>query len=226
MELTKFCPECGSKAKQLYGDERKLCGDCYTNKRSLIDLPDKLTLKICPECDRVKINDEWRASPTSWGRLELVLSSYFEDMDADFKLLSACLNGTSNLRVFRHGLNQTVEFNSEVEDVVCRDCKGFQGGYAKTKIQVRGDDIGSITGLIKKRCSTLEDENHEDFLIDTRAVDGGVDFFLSTEHMSQQIMDTVSKEFEISVDRSYRQVGHRNGEPVVQNTVLVRYSKK
>ena len=222
MDLNSFCPRCGQEVDRLYGEERKLCGNCYAEKRDLVDLPEKLDIKVCNECGRTELDGEWQLKTGKESKINNVLSKYFRDEEASYNLFSVSFEEEVTLQIFKHGLEQKRQIKVNKKNVICRDCKGFQGEYAKTKLQVRGENIEEIISLIEKRCSALE-ENHEDFLIDMRSIDGGIDFFLSTEHMSQQIMDTVHKEFDVNVERSYQQVGHREDEPAVQNTVVVRF---
>jgi nonsense-mediated mRNA decay protein 3 len=225
MDLNSFCPRCGQQVDRLYGEERKLCGSCYSEKEDLVDLLDKLDIKVCEKCGRTDRDGKWKLKTSKESKINYVLCKYFRDKDAGYDLLSLSLEDEISLQIRRHGLEQKRQIKVNKKDVICRDCKGFQGEYAKTKLQIRGENLKELTSLVEKRCSTLEEENHEDFLIDKRSVDGGLDFFLSTEHMSQQVMDTVRKEFGVDVDRSYQQIGHRNGQPVIQNTVLVRHCK-
>lgn len=225
MDLNSFCPRCGQEVDRLYGDERKLCGNCYAEKEDLVDLPDKLNIKVCEKCGRTERDGEWQLNTSKESKVNYVLSEYFRGEDAGYDLFSVSLEDEISLQIRKHGLEQKRQIKVNKKDVICRDCKGFQGEYAKTKLQVRVENIEEITSLIEKRCSTLEEENHEDFLIDERSMDGGVDFFLSTEHMSQQVMDTVRKEFDVDVSRSYAQIGQENSDPIRQNTVLIRSSK-
>ncbi|EGQ43551.1 MAG: NMD protein affecting ribosome stability and mRNA decay [Candidatus Nanosalina sp. J07AB43] len=225
MDLNSFCPRCGQEVDRLYGDERKLCGSCYAEKNDLVDLPDSLDIEVCKKCGRTKCDGVWRLKTSKESKINYSLSKYFKDIDAGYDLLSVSLEDKIILQIRKHGLKQQRTVETNKEEVICCECKGFQGEYAKTKLQIRGENLLELTGLIEKRCSTLEEENHDDFLLDKRSTDGGIDFFLSTEHMSQQVMDTVCKEFNVDVDRSYKQIGHRGGQPVIQNTVLVRHSK-
>jgi NMD protein affecting ribosome stability and mRNA decay len=222
MDLKSFCPRCGQEVDRLYGDKRKLCGSCYSEKEDLIDLPDKRDIKVCEECRRTECDGEWQLKTSKESKVNCVLSKYFRDEQTGYDLLSVSLEDKITLRIRKHGLEQEIQIEIYKKDVICRGCEGFQGEYAKTKLQIRGENIEEVTSLINKRGATLEEENHEDFILDRRITDGGKDFFLSTEHMSQQVMDTVRKEFDVDVDRSYKQIGHRKDEPVVQNTVVVR----
>lgn len=206
----------------MYGEERKLCGSCYSEKEDLVDLPAKLNIKVCEKCGRTDRDGKWRLKTSKESKVNYVLSKYFRDEDAGYDLLSVSLEDEISLQIRKHGLEQKRQIKVNKKDVICRECKGFQGEYAKTKLQIRGENIEEVTSLLEKRCSTLEEENYEDFLINKRSMAGGVDFFLSTEDMSQQIMDTVSKEFDVNVGRSYKQIGKINGDPLIQNTVVIR----
>jgi nonsense-mediated mRNA decay protein 3 len=222
MDLKSFCPRCGQEVDRLYGDERKLCGDCYAEKEDLVGLPDKLNFKVCERCGRTESDSRWQLKTSKESKVNYVLSKYFRDKDSGYDLLYVSLEHTVTLQIHKHGLEQKKQIKVNKKNVICRDCKGFQGEYAKTKLQIRGENTEEVTGLIEKRCLNLEEKNHEDFLIDMRSTEGGTDFFLSTEHMSQQVMDTVRKELNVGVDRSYQQIGNRKDEPLVQNTVLIR----
>lgn len=222
MDLNSFCPRCGREVDRLYGDKRKLCGSCYSEKEDLVDLPEKLDIKVCEKCGRTERDGEWQLKTSKESKVNFVLSKYFRDEDTGYNLLSVSLEDKASLQIRKHGLEQEIQIEVNKKDVICRGCEGFQGEYAKTKLQIRGENIEEVTSLVNKRGATLENENHEDFLIDKSSTDGGTDFFLSSEHMSQQVMDTVRKEFDVDVDRSYQQIEHRKDETIIQNTVVVR----
>jgi NMD protein affecting ribosome stability and mRNA decay len=225
MDLNSFCPECGEEADRLIGDEKKICENCYCKVNDLVTLPDNLEFKVCKKCDRIKCDDDWSLKEKKCGNIEYVLSNYFSKREADYNILNRSFKGETRLKVHKNGMQNERKVKFESKQVVCRECEEFQGKYAKTKLQIRGENPSKVSSLVEKRCSKLESQNHKDFLVDKRDLDDGSDFLLSTEHMSQQVMDTVHKQFDVEINRSYKQIGKENNKAIIQNTVLVKHLK-
>lgn len=73
-----------------------------------------------------------------------------------------------------------------------------------------------------RRSQNLEEKNHDDFVVDKREVEEGLDYILSTEHLSRHIIDVVTKRFDLNVSRSYQMIGKQDGKDVYRYTVLLR----
>jgi len=223
MELSKFCPICGKEVKSFYGDGKKMCGECFLERNRLLDIPDEATIEICEECDQMKQDGKWHERFTDEDRIDLLFSQFGdEDTDLEFEIGKQKENLKVDYTVSKNGLRDSEAVLIEFSEVTCRDCEGFEGAFTKSKIQLRGNDIGEISDLIDKRSQNLEEKNHDDFVVNKKEVGGGLDYILSTEHMSQRIIDTVTKRFNLEISRSYQLIGKQDGIDLYRNTVVLR----
>lgn len=222
MELTEFCPKCGKEREKLYGD-RGLCGRCYTEDSDLLDLPDTINIVECRYCGKVENKGQWHRIEGRKDRIWLKLEGYGEEgIEIEFELIDGEKNESLKLKIEREDLVQTRKLNLELKKEICRQCGEFEGDYAKTKIQIRGVKTSKIQKKVEIRASKLEKNNHDDFLLNKKHVEGGVDFYLSTEHMSQKIVHAVKREYQVKIERSYQKIGNKNGKEIYQNTVVLR----
>ncbi|PSG98943.1 MAG: hypothetical protein BRC29_02325 [Nanohaloarchaea archaeon SW_7_43_1] len=226
MKLSKFCPSCGDEAKILYGDNVKLCGNCYTNSNKLLDLPDKDSLTICENCDR--LFEEGKL----YGRFtdREICEKYFADhTNSSEKIEFEVSRNEDKLlidyQVSKNDLEQSGSIELVLKEDICRECKGFEGAFTKSKIQLRGDSIDRISDHIMDRCQNLEEKNFDDFLVKKKDVEGGYNYLLSTEHMSQKVINSTKKKFEVRTSKSYKIIGKEDGKNIYRNTVLIRPEK-
>lgn len=228
MELTKFCPKCGKEKEKLHGN-KGLCGSCYTENVELLDLPDIISIIECQCCEKIKSNGRWHSINTRRDRIVLKLEEYTEDEveidEIEFEVSDTRNNMSLDLQIKRGALSETKNLDLVLKQKKCRQCRNFEGDYAKTKIQIRGEKNSKIQQTVENRASNLEKNNHEDFLLDRKNVKGGVDFFLSTEHMSQKIIYTVKQKHQVNIERSYQKIGKKDGREIYQNTVVLRMDK-
>jgi len=223
VELSKFCPVCGKEVKSFYGDEKEMCGECFLERNRLLDIPNEASIEICEECGRMKQDGKWHERFTDEDRIDLFFSRFRdEDTDIEYGIEKHGENLKVGYTVSKNGLEDSEAVLIEFSEDTCRDCKGFEGAFTKSKIQIRGKDIGEISDLIDKRSQNLEEKNHDDFVVDKREVEGGLDYILSTEHMCRHILDTVTKRFDLEVSRSYQLIGKQDGKDLYRNTVLLR----
>ncbi|MFB6147371.1 MAG: NMD3-related protein, partial [Candidatus Nanohaloarchaea archaeon] len=75
MELSKFCPRCGEEVDELYGEEKKLCADCYPEKNDLLEVPEVVEITVCSVCGRMRKKGEWLEEYT----LQEQLAARFEE---------------------------------------------------------------------------------------------------------------------------------------------------
>lgn len=223
MELSKFCPICGKEAESFYGDGKKMCGECFLERNRLLDIPDEASIEICEECDQMKQDGKWHERFTDEDRINLFFSRFRdENTDIEYEIGKQGENLKVDYTVSKDGLEDSGNILIEFSEATCRDCEGFEGAFTKSKIQIRGRDTEEISDLIDKRSQNLEEKNHDDFVIDKEEVEGGLDYILSTEHMSRHILDTVTKRFDLEVSRSYQLIGKQDEKDLYRNTVVLR----
>lgn len=225
MNLSKFCPRCGKETDKLYGEKKQLCSECYPEKNSLLEIPDELEIKICSVCGRMQHHGEWVEEYTIQEQLGLAFSDYAEDdirmelqfwEDEDEEYISVRVHS------FKDDLHDESDTKVEFEEVQCSECARFNGGFFKAKIQLRGSDLEKVSNAIVDKAAELTNENRKDFLSNVDQVDGGYDYFLSTEPMNKKILSMLRDRFDPKIERSYELIGEKNGEEVYRNVVSVR----
>jgi NMD protein affecting ribosome stability and mRNA decay len=218
MTLSSFCPGCGKETENLYGD-KGLCRDCFLEKGGFEDTPDAIKLEVCKSCSKTRIGQEWKDFSDRQKQVEAVLER-LEDYGTSVQTVDG---DTADIEVSKEGLSYETQIPIEKEEVRCRHCNEFEG-FPKTEIQVRGHGSGKLSDLVERRSKSLEKENHDDFLVESNDVSGGRDFYLSTEHMAQKVLETVKHEHDVEVERTYEQIGTEDGQKLFRNVVSIRLS--
>lgn len=223
MELSKFCPRCGQETDMLYGEEKKLCPDCFTDVNSLVDLPSEIEITTCTVCGRMRHSGNWIEAYS----IEDQLAEAFSDLTEDLKIeLQYWENDDEEFKVRVHLYDRQIKDHEDVDvewvEEQCPDCARFQGGFYKAKIQLRGEDLEPISDNIVDKAAELTNENRSDFLSNVEKVDNGLDFYLSTENMNKKILSMLRDKYDPEIERSYELVGEDDGQRVYRNVVSVR----
>lgn len=224
MELSKFCPRCGKETDQLYGEEKKLCADCFPDKNDLLDIPDEVEIEICSVCGRMKFEGRWIEAYSVEEQL-LEKFQQFGEEDVHFELQYWEEESQMYVKVHARKGEITDEYDTRVNFTKdqCGDCSRFQGGFYKVKIQLRGDeDLDSVADTIADKAAELTNRNRKNFLSNIEETDHGYNFFLSTEDMNKQILTMLRDRYDPDIKRSYELIGEENGEEVYRNVVSVR----
>lgn len=222
MELSKFCPRCGEETSNLYGDEKKLCPDCYTDVNSLADIPDEIEITTCSVCGRMKKKGNWIEAYSIEDQLGEAFSKFGEDLDMELQFWEE----DEEFFVRVHMYDREIKDHSDVKvdwfEDQCPDCSRFQGGFYKAKIQLRGDNVKKVSDDIVDKSAELTNQNRKDFLSNVESVENGLDFYLSTEKMNKKILSMLREKYSPEIERSYELVGERDGQRVYRNVVSVR----
>jgi nonsense-mediated mRNA decay protein 3 len=225
MELSKFCPRCGEETDRLYGDKKQLCSECFPEKNSLLEVPDEAEIKICSVCGRMKHHGKWVEEYTIQEQLGLKFSDFAEDdirMELQFWEEEDEEYISVRVHSYRDDIHDTDDVRVYFKEVQCSECARFNGGFFKAKIQLRGEELEPVSEAIVDKAAELTNENRKDFLSNVDQVDGGYDYFLSTEPMNKKILGMLRDRFDPEIERSYELIGEENGEEVYRNVVSVR----
>ena len=226
MEFSKFCPMCGKETEQLYGDEKKLCAECYPKKNDLLNIPDKVKITVCGVCGRMRKAGEWVEAYSMHEQLGEKFSDFAED-DVEMEL-QFWEDDEEEIQVRVHAFKGEMkgEYDTKVDfqTVQCQDCSKFEGGFYKVKLQLRGDEpLEPVSNDIVDVAAEATNDTRTDFLSNIDDTDHGFDFFLSTERITKKILSMLRDEYDPDVKRSYELIGEDDGgEEVYRNVVAVR----
>ena len=223
MELSKFCPRCGEETSSLYGGEKKYCPECYTDVNSLADIPDEIEIETCSVCGRMRHKGEWIEAYSIEDQLSEAFSDFTEE-DIRMELQFWEEDEEFWVRVHLHDreMKDFEDVRVNWEEDQCSDCARFQGSFYKAKIQLRGHDLEKVSEVIVDKAAELTNRNRSDFLSNVEKIDGGYDYYLSTEKMNKKILSELRSKFDPDIERSYELVGERDGQRVYRNIVSVR----
>ncbi|MFB6241994.1 MAG: 60S ribosomal export protein NMD3 [Candidatus Nanosalina sp.] len=225
MEFTKFCPFCGKETDELYGEEKKLCAECYPEKNDLLEIPDKVEITVCGVCGRMRKSGEWIEAYSMQEQLAEKFSEFAEpEVEMELQFWEDD-EGDIQVRVhaFKGEMEDSYDTEVEFQDDHCQDCAKFQGGFYKVKMQLRGDKpLEPVSNDIVDEAAEATNETRKDFLSNIDDNDHGYDFFLSTERMAKKILKMLRDEYEPEIKRSYELIGEEQGEEVYRNVISVR----
>ncbi len=222
MDLSKFCPRCGKETKELYGDSKKLCADCFTDKNDLVNLPRKVEIVKCSVCGRMKKGRNWIEAYSIEDQLGETFSEIVEGLDFELQYWEEDEEFYVRAHMHDGALKDSGDVKIEWIDEQCPDCSRFQGGFYKAKIQLRGGQTKEASDFIVDRAAELTNRNRKDFLSNIEENSHGVDFYLSTEAMNKKILAELRERFSPEIKRSYELVGEKDGQRVYRNVVSVR----
>ncbi|MFP4230199.1 MAG: NMD3-related protein [Candidatus Nanohaloarchaea archaeon] len=222
MELSKFCPRCGREVEKLYGEKKKYCSECYTDVHSLADIPSKVEITRCSVCGRMRHRGEWIEAYSIEDQLGEKFSEFAEGLDMELQFWEEEEEFFVRAHLQDREMQDFEDVRVEWSEEQCGDCARFEGGFYKAKIQLRGEDLERVSDDIVDKAAELTNRNRSDFLSNVDPVDGGYDFYLSTEKMNRKILSMLRDRFDPEIERSYELVSEEDGQKVYRNVVSVR----
>lgn len=224
MKLSKFCPRCGKETDKLYGEEKKLCADCYPTKHDLLDIPNVVEVEICSVCGRLRKHGEWLEEYT----LPEQLGARFEEFSEEgIQMDLQYWEDDNRLMVRTHASKGPIKdsYDAEVRfnRVQCKSCSKFDGGFYKVKMQLRGDDgLEEVANEVVDEAAQITNKDRGQFVSNIERNKHGFNIFMSTEKMARKILSKLRARHDPDVKRSYELVGEEDGQEVYRNVISVR----
>lgn len=226
MELSKFCPRCGEETENLYGDEKKYCPECFTDVNDLGDIPREVEILKCTVCGRMRKKGEWIEAYSVEDQLAEAFSKFMEeDIEMELQFWEEDEEFWVRAHLYDREMEDFEDVRVKWNEEQCPDCARFEGGFYKAKVQLRGENLEPVSQDIVDKAAELTNRNRKDFLSNMEKVDGGYDFYLSTEKMNKKILSMLRDEYSPEIERSYELVGEQDGQRVYRNVVSVRLSQ-
>ena len=226
-----LCIECGQKEKLF----NYLCENCYKKKVKLASFPQKIKLYRCPHCDAIKLDKTWSNNESdlldilyeyiqfnklaTMTRIE-IKNGNFDEKDIYFTLLGKIM-----------GLDFSEENSIEmvVKSNSCDICSKRFGDYHEAIIQIRSNhrnlkksEIEKSREIVYDSVSNLHEKDREAFITKESIVKSGLDFYISTNHIANVLVNFIIKEFSGTITKSSKLVGRKDGRDIYRMTYLIR----
>ena len=223
----KFCPRCGEETEDLFGG---LCESCFRETSEPVDIPERIQLKVCEACGRVKTGNNWEEIPLE----EAAKKSIEKEMNSkdEIKILEVFLGDGEELRIKIKGESKGVEFEEEsrasldVKEKRCEACRKMESGRFEAVLQIRGeeDKVEEALDHCGKLLTKVGDK--EGVVSDLEERKNGIDLFLASGNTAKKLAKELGKKFPAERKDSKTLEGLDEGKKVYTSTYLVRIKGK
>ena len=215
--MKRFCYICGKK-EEIEG----LCKDCYLEKNTIIKLPDKVEIRICPKCNQILRKNSWQ---------DLNMERYFKDLTKNkvkikkIKLLEekrvdniyeiTFIGDLSNKIIKEEKHKIKVHFDRSV----CYRCSRFDSGYYESIIQLRGEIKEEILSFIMDK---LEKSERKTFNFRLEKIKPGIDIYVGDKRVTKTIINSLKKRFNLKVKTTFKDAGFYQGKKIAKVIYAIR----
>ncbi|HEY7587492.1 MAG TPA: NMD3-related protein [Thermoplasmata archaeon] len=229
-----FCVECGAEGATVNG----LCAKCFAKKHPLVAPPPHIDIARCGQCGSFLLATGWVRTEPDTAILQLLrervaplppfkrilFSQEAREEDENNFALTVKASG------HYEGLSQIQGFHTRLrmKPSLCERCQKQASRYYEGILQVRGDgraltdrEIGAIRTLVRTRIDRRQGESGE-FVSRTEEVDGGLDFYVSTNALGTRLAREIADSLGGTVAASPKLYGQRGGKELYRVTTLVR----
>lgn len=196
----RFCPKCGSEAKEL---SNGLCAKCYYQDNQ-IRIPKEIVLTLCKKCNSVLSKDRW-IKTDSW---KLYLTEELmkkiklpKDITLDnIKIVETGKDGKIRLWWAIHDevFTESKKISIIIKKKICSTCDVKKSKQWNSKIQVRADNeiIQKILKFLPKK-----------YVIRIKPVTNGVDIYFSDKDKGKAFAKKVKSSYNLKSKSSFEQRG-------------------
>jgi nonsense-mediated mRNA decay protein 3 len=210
------CPLCGRKS-----EVGMFCGECYLKKNLTIELPEKLELSHCRDCNAFLLSGKWLRDISTE---DAILAFVKKSLKSNINKLDKAGVLKFEVKEARGAYEATVSVvigDSEVRKTAfvvirnnaCPDCSRMAGGYFEAVLQMRGG-VGKST--IEK--ITKEIEGYKDrlsFVGEVKRVQGGYDIYVGSKKAAEKVVRGFGDAVEVK--KSFKQAGFDRQAGKAQN---------
>jgi len=228
-----FCVECGAEGPTVEG----LCAACFTRKHRVVEPPAHLDVEQCQTCGAFHLGGTWTRTD-----LDLAIAHALREQTralppfrrAAFTHLARKEDERNYLLTVKasgvhEGLTVVQDFHVRLrlKPSICDTCQKKTGRYYEGILQVRGDgrdltprEIRAVRTLVLSRIDRGREAG--DFSSRVEEIDGGLDFYVSSNALGARLAREVAEAFGGTVSASPKLYGRRKGREVYRVTSLVR----
>lgn len=238
----EFCVVCGATGRPLTDG---VCPECAADRATLLSVPERAVVVICPHCGARKVGAQWEragASPllTAEDLVRFlrvpnevgVRRVRWEETSATGTVRE--LTGTADV-VFR-GVPRTVDVHLSVrtEHQTCTDCSRKSGRYYTAVLQLRGglerenEKSRALHARLDGTWSTLLGECRADWrnAISWREeLPEGYDVFFTQTLAARAVAKLAKQRFGATVKESATLFGRKDGQDIYRVTLCLRFPR-
>jgi len=228
-----FCVECGRDGPTTDA----LCATCFATRHRVVRPPDHVDAARCRSCGAIRIGNAWTHVDLKEA-IPLLIREAVPPL-APFKEVrfrhAAREEDANNLSldvtaVGRYGeLEQADRFRARLrlKPSLCETCTKQKSRYFQGILQVRGEgreltpkEVRTVRTFVQARVDRARGAG--EFVSRLDEIDGGLDFYVSTNALGKVLAREVAGTFGGAVTTSPKLFGQRGGKEIYRVTSLVR----
>ena len=230
----RFCAICGKDIDDT-APHVGMCMVCYAKEHPLFELPDKFTIKICIDCGKYTIKDEWVESQEKEIFLivenavrKILLKPFLKNNKIRFSisfdqtsllysskdLLKSMTLAVDGILIDNVALRYQKKIKINLEYDLCKNCSNIRGGtYYLSIIQLRVKDetdfdlIAEVIENIHNYVESLFEKDPRQYITKIEDQKYGVDLYLSTNELMNYIIKHLRANYHFILKRSKKLVG-------------------
>ncbi len=223
MKERSFCPRCGARNQRLY---QGLCRSCFVDEVKLLNIPKKLNINICTQCNSFQKSGKWIDSNLT---LEDIINLYLEDniepypSAEDIRIEYEILQKRNNLidylikakgKILEQEISQEYHILVEIKRDVCPECSKFASGYFEAVIQIRSDErilsaeeLKKVDDVIKENVENISRTNRMSYISQIVELKEGFDYYIGSLKVARRIVNILHNSLGGQVKESPRLMG-------------------
>ncbi len=243
MEEGEFCVVCGATGRALVDG---VCAECAAQRTTLVQIPQRVDIVICPTCGARRVGQVWQRSGSSMLLTAedlapfLVVNPEVAVRKVDWEETSVTPTvreyTAHALTRFRH-VEQVVDlpFSVRIEHRTCPECSRRSGRYFTSIVQLRGpadarpaEKPPALRARLDEEWTRLWKESRPDWrraLQWREELPEGYDCYFSDTLAARAVAKLAKQRFGASLKESASLFGRKDGRDVYRVTFCVRFPR-
>ncbi len=241
----RFCSICGKVTEELIENR---CKECYLKEKSLIDIPEKLEVRICGGCMGYFRKGRWMNTGDEARVMEDASLVAIEDsisVDLGEARYNVELGDVKESSKKLYHIPFTVKAKGKLDGIpveisrssaikvrveLCADCSRRRGGYYEAVLQIRGEgplgkeEKAEVRDAVIKGLASMGDRRA--FISDEAELKGGLDFYVGSAKAAKKMARGLKEEFGGRISESSKLVGMKDGKDLYRVSIAVRIKGK
>lgn len=215
------CVVCGRES------EFKVCGRCFAERSSLVDLPN-IELEKCGKCGGFRFGREWLTLAEERAVERKISENLAVFPDFEVETVEVLRNSVVVVgKIYGDRVSVTVPLNLRVRTITCPRCSRESGGYYEAIVQVRAQDRGLRSEEFERAKKIVEGvlsegKGEKDFLLKFEETKFGIDFYFGSRKIGEKVSKMIAEELGGKVLKSRKLHTRVDGKDVYRFTFLVR----